>query len=68
MILPGVEEAPELPLWVRQALWVDMRNWKEKGDDSLYRLVCGILEKQHGDSLRAAFTTRDVWDWQQSIE
>ncbi len=64
IILPGVEEAPELPLFVRQTLWVDMRNWEEDDDDGFYRLVCGILGKAPGDSPMKRFGFRDVAGWQ----
>ncbi len=64
VILPGVEEAPELPLFVRHTLWVDMRNWERDDDDSFYRLVCGILGKAPGDSPMKRFGVRDVAEWQ----
>lgn len=68
VILPDVESKPQLPMWIRQTLWVDMRNWTQKGDDGLYRLVCGIVGRPPGDSPRTRFTTRDVWEWQKAIE
>jgi small GTP-binding protein len=64
VILPGVIEAPELPLFVRQTLWVDMRRWEDAKDDGLYRLVCGILAKAPGDSPRMKFGAREVAEWQ----
>ncbi|KKK69198.1 hypothetical protein LCGC14_2936450, partial [marine sediment metagenome] len=67
LILPGVEEAPELPLFVRQTLWVDMHDWEEDGSDGFYRLVCGILGKAPGDSPRKKFGVRDVTEWQKML-
>jgi hypothetical protein len=64
VILPGVEEAPELPVFVGQTLWVDMRNWEEDDDDGFYRLVCGILGKAPGDSPMKRFGVRNVSEWQ----
>ncbi|HJQ70066.1 MAG TPA: TIR domain-containing protein [Blastocatellia bacterium] len=64
VILPGVDEAPELPLFVRQTLWVDMRDWEKDGDDGFYRLVCGVLGKEPGDSPMKKFGVRDVAEWQ----
>ncbi|MGH6935929.1 MAG: hypothetical protein ACRED2_07075, partial [Methylocella sp.] len=63
IILPDAKEAPELPLFVRQTLWVDMRHWENKESDSFYRLVCGILAKPPGDSPRKKFGARDVVKW-----
>jgi hypothetical protein len=64
LILPGVEKPPELPLFVRQTLWVDMRSWQNKDDDGLYRLVCGILSRAPGDSPLRNFSARQVAKWQ----
>jgi hypothetical protein len=64
VILPGVLEAPELPLFVRQTLWVDMRQWEKRESDGFYRLVLGILAKPPGDSPRKKFGARDVAEWQ----
>ncbi len=64
VILPGVKEAPELPLFVRQTLWVDLRDWENDESDGFYRLVCGILGKAPGDSPRRKFSVRDVAEWQ----
>ncbi len=64
VILPGVENVPELPLFVRQTLWVDMRNWEKEGDDSFYRLICGIVGRAPGDSPPRRFGVREVIDWQ----
>ena len=64
VILPGVKEAPELPLFVRQTLWVDLREWENNESDGFYRLVCGILGKAPGDSPRRKFGVRDVAEWQ----
>ena len=43
MILPEAPPEPEIPLFVRQTVWVDLRDWKRKDSDAFYRLVCGIL-------------------------
>ena len=64
VILPGVKEAPELPLFVRQTLWVDMRDWENDESDGFYRLVCGILGRAPGDSPMKKFGVRDVAEWQ----
>ena len=64
VILPGAAHAPELPLFVRQALWVDMRDWENEESDGFYRLVCGILGKAPGDSPMTRFGVRDVAEWQ----
>lgn len=64
VILPGVEEAPELPLFVQQTLWVDMRDWQNDESDAFYRLVCGILARAPGDSPVKKFGVRDVAEWQ----
>ncbi|HKS43318.1 MAG TPA: TIR domain-containing protein [Blastocatellia bacterium] len=64
VILPGIDETPELPLFVRQTLWVDMRDWEKDKDDGFYRLVCGILGKAPGDSPMKRFGVRDVAEWQ----
>ena len=64
VILPDAKEAPELPLFVRQTLWVDMRDWEKEKSEGLYRLVCGILGKAPGDSPMKKFGARDVAEWQ----
>ena len=64
VILPKVEETPELPLFVRQTLWVDMRDWENDESDGFYRLVCGILGRAPGDSPMKRFGVRDVAEWQ----
>ncbi len=64
VILPDVKEAPKLPLFVRQTLWVDMRDWENDESDGFYRLVCGILGKAPGDSPMKRFGVRDVAEWQ----
>ncbi|MCI0691760.1 TIR domain-containing protein [candidate division KSB1 bacterium] len=64
VILPNVEETPELPLFVRQTLWVDMREWEKDESDGFYRLVCGILGRAPGDSPMKRFGVRDVAEWQ----
>jgi hypothetical protein len=65
VILPGVKETPELPLFVRQTLWVDLRDWESGESDGFYRLVCGILGKSPGDSPLKKFGVRDVAEWQE---
>jgi hypothetical protein len=60
-ILPGVETIPELPVFVSQSLWVDMRDWKEPRSDAFGRLVCGILRRRPGDSPR-------VWNARHVLE
>ena len=64
LILPNVKEMPELPIFIRQTLWVDMRSWEQSKDDGFYRLVCGIAGKQPGDSPMRKFGARDVAKWQ----
>ena len=64
VILPGVKATPELPLFVRQTLWVDMREWETETNDSFYRLVCGILGRAPGNSPARKFGARDVAEWQ----
>jgi hypothetical protein len=65
VILPGVKEAPELPLFVRQTLWVDLRDWERDQGDGFYRLVCGILGRAPGASPLKKFGVRDVAEWQE---
>ena len=64
VILPNVKETPELPLFVRQAVWADMRDWENDESDAFYRLVCGILGRAPGDSPMRRFGVRDVAEWQ----
>jgi hypothetical protein len=64
VVLPDVKETPELPLFVRQTLWVDMRDWETDESDAFYRLVCGILGRAPGDSPMKRFGVRDVAEWQ----
>ncbi|MCK6559991.1 TIR domain-containing protein [candidate division KSB1 bacterium] len=64
VILPKVEETPELPLFVRQTLWVDMRDWENEKSDGFYRLICGILGRAPGDSPMKRFGVREVAEWQ----
>ena len=64
VILPAAKEAPDLPLFVRQTLWVDMRDWENDESDGFYRLVCGILGRAPGDSPMRKFGVRDVAEWQ----
>ncbi len=64
VILPGVEGKPELPMFVRQALWVDMRDWEKQKSDAFYRLVCGILGRRPGEAPMGGFSARHVFEWQ----
>jgi len=64
LILPDVKDTPELPLFVRQTLWVDMRDWESAGHDGFYRLICGILGRAPGDSPPRKFGAGDVAQWQ----
>jgi hypothetical protein len=64
VVLPEVKDLPELPLFVRQTLWVDMRDWEKEGSDSFYRFICGILARAPGDSPARKFGVRDVAEWQ----
>ncbi len=64
VILPGVQEVPELPLFVQQTLWVDMRDWEKEESDGFYQLVCGILARAPGDAPMKRFGVRDVAEWQ----
>ncbi len=56
VILPDAPSEPEIPIFVRQTLWVNMCKWTNEGDDGLYRFVCGILGKSPGDSPRMKFS------------
>lgn len=62
--LPGVEDLPELPLFVRQTLWVDMRNWEDTDCDGFYRFVCGVLGRAPGDSPVKRLGVRHIAEWQ----
>ncbi|HYC59429.1 MAG TPA: TIR domain-containing protein [Thermoanaerobaculia bacterium] len=64
VILPGVKEIPELPIFVRQTLWADMRDWETPESPGFYNLVCGILGKPPGDAPMKRFGVRDVAQWQ----
>jgi small GTP-binding protein len=64
VILPDVRETPEIPIFVRQPVWADMRDWEKEESDAFYRLVCGILGKAPGDSPMKKFGVRDVAEWQ----
>jgi small GTP-binding protein len=64
VILPDVKKTPVLPIFVRQTLWVDMRDWENEESDGFYRLVCGILGRAPGDSPMRRFGVRDVAEWQ----
>jgi hypothetical protein len=63
VILPDAPETPSLPIWLRQTLWVNMREWKKEGSDAFYNLVCSILGRPPGDSPKVVFTKRDVNRW-----
>ncbi len=67
LILPGVEKPQALPLFVRQTLWVDMRDWQNVKSDAFYRLVCGILGRAPGNSPPRQFGVRDVIKWQAGL-
>ncbi len=64
LVLPKVKDMPELPLFIRQTLWVDMRDWENDDNEGFYRLVCGIVEKEPGASPRKRFGPKDVMEWQ----
>lgn len=64
VILPGAPDEPDVPLFVQETLWVNMRSWEKKKDDAFYRLVCGILRRAPGDSPLTKFGVRHVADWQ----
>lgn len=64
VILPGVKGKPDLPIWVRQALWVDMRDWEKQKSDAFYRLVCGILGRPPGEAPMVGLSARRVFEWQ----
>jgi GTPase SAR1 family protein len=64
LILPGVDKTPDLPLFARQTLWVDMRHWQREQDDGFYRLVCGILGRAPGDAPLRKFGVRHIAEWQ----
>ena len=66
VILPGALDQPELPVFLRQALWVDMRDWKSDGSDAFYRLVCGVVGRAPGDASPKQLSPRDVLEWQDS--
>jgi len=65
VILPGVEKLPDLPLFVQQTIWVDLRHWESDQNDGFYRLVCGILGRAPGASPMKKFGVRDVAEWQE---
>jgi hypothetical protein len=62
-ILPGVEDIPEMPIWLEQTLRVDLRDWQEPRSDAFYRLVCGIINRKPGSSPRTNFSAGDVLGW-----
>jgi small GTP-binding protein len=65
VILPGVSDTPELPPFLGQVLWVDMKEWEDDGNDGFYRIVCGILGRAPGDSPPRRFGPGDVVEWQE---
>ena len=65
VILPDAPDKPEIPLFVKQNLWVNMRDWKSDGNDAFYQLVCGILGRAPGDSPGRKLTPRQVLEWQE---
>lgn len=65
VLLPKAPEKPELPIFLRQALWADMRNWQQADDDGFYRLVCGMLGRAGVDSPWMKLSARSIWEWQQ---
>ena len=67
VILPDVKETPEIPIFVRQPVWADMRDWEKQDSEAFYRFVCGILAKASGDSPMKKFGVRDVAEWQGMI-
>jgi small GTP-binding protein len=67
VILPNVKDTPDIPVFVRQPVWADMRDWEKEESDAFYRFVCGILGKAPGDSPMKKFGVRDVAEWQGTI-
>jgi small GTP-binding protein len=67
VLLPGAADEPELPVFIRQAVWSDMRDWKSD-PDAFSILVHGILGKAPGDSPMRKLTARQIHDWQQPQE
>ncbi len=65
VILPGVANQPDLPLFVQQTIWVDLGDWESDRSDGFYRLVCGILGRAPGASPMKKFGARDVAEWQE---
>jgi hypothetical protein len=65
VILPGVGITPDLPIFLRQSVWVDLRDGYENGSDGFYRLVCGIVNRAPGSASRIRLSARDVHKWQQ---
>ena len=64
VILPGVKEMPDLPIFLGQAVWVDMRLWEDEQNDGFYRLVCAITGRAPGDAPTRRFGVREVAEWQ----
>ncbi len=64
VILPGVDTLPELPIFLQEALWVDMRDWEKAESDGFYQMVCAILGRPPGDSPVKRFGVRHVIEWQ----
>lgn len=49
VLLPGTSGAPELPLFLKDVDWVNMRDWQTEESEGLERLVSGILGKPLGE-------------------
>jgi small GTP-binding protein len=64
VILPGADKTPELPLFVEQTVWVDMRDWEQGESDAFYQLACAITGRPPGDSPMKRFGVRHVVEWQ----
>jgi hypothetical protein len=64
VLLPGVDGKPELPTFLKTKTWADMRQWKEEGNDTFDRLVCGVIGRPPGEVPQGGLTARDVFEWQ----
>ena len=64
VILPGIVQNPELPLFVQQTVWVDMRQWEQDEGEAFYNLACAITGRAPGDSPMKKFGPRHVYEWQ----